>query len=156
MLRYLALLGVHFVINYALLADSGFTAHRRVIDISGDGPNNSGAPAPGARDALVADGIVVNGLPIMLKSEAPSFFDLPDLDRYYAACVIGGPGAFMVPVREIAELKSAIRRKLLMEIASWGAMAPLRPVRVQAGDEEPYDCLVGERQWRWYLDEAPN
>ncbi len=140
----------------SLLAESGLAAERRVIDISGDGPNNSGPPAPGARDALVAEGIVVNGLPIMLKAASPSFFDLPDLDRYYAGCVIGGPGAFMVPVHEIAELKAAIRRKLLMEVSSWGVAPPLHPIQVQATDEEPYDCLVGERQWRWYLDEVPN
>jgi hypothetical protein len=137
-----------------LLMSSGLAAPRRVVDVSGDGPNNSGKPVLDARDALVADGIVINGLPIMLNASTPSFFDLADLDRYYAACVIGGTGAFMVPVVDIAELKSAIRRKLLLEI-SWGA-APLRPIPAQAGGQEPYDCLVGERQWRWYLDEAPN
>ncbi len=137
-----------------LLAESGFAGERRVVDISGDGPNNSGPPAPTTRDALVADGIVVNGLPIMLKTASPTFFDLSDLDRYYAACVIGGAGSFMVPVKDIAELKSAIRRKLLLEISGLGS--PPRLVPVQDGETESYDCFIGERQWRWYLDGAPN
>jgi hypothetical protein len=143
---------LHFA--QALLKSSGFTAPRRVIDISGDGPNNSGGPVLDAREAVITDGIVINGLPIMLKAATPSFFDLADLDRYYAACVIGGTGAFMVPVIDIGELKAAIRRKLLLEI-SWFA-PPLHVIPAQAGGEEPYDCLVGERQWRWYLDDVPN
>lgn len=142
---------LHFA--QALLKSSGFSAPRRVVDISGDGPNNSGGPVLDARDELIAKGIVINGLPIMLKAGAPTFFDLSNLDVYYAACVIGGMGAFMVPVTEIAELKAAIRRKLLLEIA-WAA-PPLRPLRAQADGQEPYDCLVGERQWRWYLDDTP-
>jgi len=138
----------------ALLAESGFAGMRRVVDISGDGPNNSGPPAPMARDQLVADGVVVNGLPIMLKTASPTFFDLTDLDRYYAACVIGGAGAFMVPVKDVAELTSAIRRKLLLEISGLGP--PLRLIPAQDAETESYDCFIGERQWRWYLDGAPN
>jgi hypothetical protein len=137
-----------------LLSESGFAGLRRVVDISGDGPNNSGPPAPRARDALLADGVVVNGLPIMLNTATPTFFDLSDLDRYYAACVIGGAGSFMVPVKDIAELKSAIRRKLLLEISGLGS--PPRLIGAQDRDAEGYDCLIGERQWRWYLDGAPN
>jgi hypothetical protein len=135
-----------------LFAGSGAAGLRRVVDISGDGPNNSGPPAAEARDALVSQGVVVNGLPIVLKAASPSFFDLADLDRYYAACVIGGAGAFMVPVKDIAELKEAIRRKLLLEIS--GLASPARLVKTQNADAEgeTYDCLIGERQWRWYLD----
>jgi Protein of unknown function (DUF1194) len=137
----------------SMFASSGVAGVRRVVDISGDGPNNAGLPAAVARDALVADGMVVNGLPIMLKTGSPSFFDLSDLDRYYAACVIGGAGAFMVPVKDIAELKSAIRRKLLLEIS--GLDAP-QLIPAQNIGPETYDCLIGERQWRWYLDGGPN
>jgi hypothetical protein len=143
---------LHFAKN--LLADSGSVGLRRVVDVSGDGPNNSGPAVAPARDAVVADGIVVNGLPIMLKAASPSFFDIADLDRYYATCVIGGPGAFMVPVKEIGELQSAIRRKLLLEISGWGP--PPRVIPTQAGGGETYDCSIGERQWRWYLDGGPN
>ncbi len=78
-----------------------FKGVRRVVDVSGDGPNNSGVPAEVARDELVKKGIVINGLPIMLKRDQPSgFFDINNLDTYYNNCVIGGTGAFMIPVRE--------------------------------------------------------
>jgi len=137
-----------------LLAGSGAKGTRRVVDVSGDGPNNAGPPVVAVRDALLADGIVINGLPIMLKAASPSFFDLSDLDRYYTNCVIGGPGAFMVPVKHVAELKEAIRRKLLLEISGLGAPPHLVPT--QAAPPAGYDCMIGERQWRWYLDRGPN
>ena len=82
-----------------LFASSGVKGVRRVIDVSGDGPNNSGPPVVPVRDELVAGGIAINGLPIMLHPAVSSMFDLSDLDQYYASCVIGGAGAFMVPVR---------------------------------------------------------
>jgi hypothetical protein len=136
----------------SLLASSKAAGARRVIDVSGDGPNNSGPPVPAIRAALLAEGVVINGLPIMLKAGTPGFFDLPDLDRYYAACVIGGAGSFMVPVKDVAALKEAIRRKLLLEIS--GLAAPPQIVRTQSAPA--YDCLVGERQWQQYLDRGPN
>lgn len=138
----------------SLLGKSSARGDRRVIDISGDGPNNAGPPVQIARAALLADGVVINGLPIMLKVGTPGFFDLADLDRYYAACVIGGPGSFMVPVKTLAELKEAIRRKLLLEISSLAAPAPIIPT--QTTPAPSYDCLIGERQWQWYLDRGPN
>ena len=137
-----------------LLDGSNAKSARRVVDVSGDGPNNAGPPVLAVRAALLAEGIVINGLPIMLKSGAPGFFDLADLDRYYANCVIGGPGAFMVPVKHVAELKEAIRRKLLLEISGLAAAPDVVPT--QAVPEPSYDCMVGERQWQWYLDRGPN
>src|SRR5436309_28362 len=61
-------------INFAMpLFDANpFRGLRRVIDISGDGPNNNGAPVTGARDAALQKGITINGLPIMLKEPAPA------------------------------------------------------------------------------------
>ena len=79
-----------------LFETSGARGIRRVIDVSGDGPNNAGVPVVPVRDELVAQGIVINGLPIMLKL-ATGFFDLADLDRYYADCVIGGTGSVHDP-----------------------------------------------------------
>jgi hypothetical protein len=129
---------------------SGYNGVRRVIDVSGDGPNNAGVPVVPMRDELVAKGIVINGLPIMLKL-AQGFFDLAELDLYYADCVIGGTGAFMIPIKERSEFQTATRRKLLLEIA--GYEPPARLIRAQAtAPAERFDCLVGEKQWRNYMD----
>jgi len=127
-----------------LLAEGGFAATRQVIDVSGDGPNNQGRAVTAARDDALARGITVNGLPIMLK--APGYFDIPDLDLYYRDCVIGGPGAFMVPARERAQFPDAIKTKIILEVAEPVAAGPLvRP----AADPEPHaNCLIGEAQWR--------
>ncbi len=101
-----------------LLARNDFAGTRRVIDISGDGPNNVGGLVTTARDAAVAMGITINGLPIFSTSRNPGDeFGVPDIDRYYRSCVIGGPGAFVVVADTIREFTDAVRKKLLLEIA---------------------------------------
>jgi len=133
-----------------LFDSSGAKGIRRVIDVSGDGPNNAGYPVVPIRDELVAKGIVINGLPIMVKL-AQGFFDLAELDLYYADCVIGGTGSFMIPIKQRHEFQSATRRKLLLEIS--GYEPPPRLIRAQAGPTpERSDCLIGEKQWRNYMD----
>ena len=128
----------------------GFLGERRVIDVSGDGPNNSGPPVGPLRDQIVAKGIVINGLPIVLKPGGPgSMFDIENLDQYYAQCVIGGPGSFMIPIREKHEFATATRQKLLLEIA--GLEPPPALIRVQATPK--IDCMVGENLWRQYFDD---
>jgi hypothetical protein len=137
-----------------LFDSSGVKGIRRVIDVSGDGPNNAGPLVTLVRDQVVAQGIAINGLPILLKKPA-SFFDIADLDVYYRECVIGGAGAFMIPVRERFEFKTATRRKLLLEIAGGEQPAWLIPAQLR----EPVsggDCTFGEQQWRRYLDTGPN
>ncbi|OCP01799.1 MULTISPECIES: DUF1194 domain-containing protein [unclassified Ensifer] len=124
---------------------SPFSASRRVIDISGDGPNNSGVPAPVARNSTVARGIVIDGLPIMLKTHAASDgASIPDLDAYYRACVIGGDGAFLVKVTDTSAFAEAILDKLVTEISglevSRLSPAPVRPVQYGQG----YNCFIGE------------
>lgn len=128
----------------------GFVGERRVIDVSGDGPNNSGPPVGPLRDELVAKGIVINGLPIVLKpGGSGSMFDIANLDQYYAQCVIGGPGSFMIPIREKSEFATATRQKLLLEIA--GLEPPPTLLRVQSAPK--IDCMVGEQLWRQYFDD---
>jgi hypothetical protein len=131
-----------------LFGQSDYEGVRRIVDISGDGANNSGPPVVPERDALVERGIVINGLPIMIAETNPSgFFNLPDLDVYYEDCVIGGTGAFIITVTDLQHFAVAIRRKLVLEIA--GRPARLVPAQWQAR-EPRVDCLVGERQWqRW-------
>jgi len=121
---------------------------RRVIDISGDGPNNNGAPVTGARDEALSKGIVINGLPIMVKEPSYSTMDIDNLDWYYEDCVIGGPGSFVVPIKDREKFKEAIRTKLLLEVA--GRKPEQRVVPVS--DKEPrVSCLIGEKIWqdRW-------
>jgi len=110
------------VIDFAvpLFENNGFAGDRRVIDVSGDGPNNRGRPVVMARDAAVARGVVINGLPIL--NDNPQPFDLPTpkemaLDRYYTEQVIGGPGSFVIPAQDFTDFKAAILSKLIREIA---------------------------------------
>lgn len=123
---------------------------RRVIDISGDGPNNNGGPVTVARDLALEKGIIINGLPIMVKEPSYSTMDIDNLDYYYEDCVIGGPGSFVIPIKDREKFKEAIRTKLLMEVAG---RTPERPVvRVADKNKEPrVSCLIGEKIWsdRW-------
>ena len=107
-----------------LFAASGFRGLRRVVDVSGDGPNNSGPLVVPQRDDLVAAGITINGLPLMLNRPNSFSMDIANLDIYFEDCVIGGPGAFVIAVRERAQFKEAIRTKLILEIAR--AASPAR------------------------------
>jgi Protein of unknown function (DUF1194) len=137
-------------INFAmpLFDENPHRGLRRVIDISGDGPNNNGAPVTIARDAAVEKGIVINGLPIMVKEPSYSTMDIDNLDLYYEDCVIGGPGAFVVTIKDRDKFKEAIRTKLLLEIAG---RTPERPVVPAAGREPRVNCMIGEKIWqdRW-------
>lgn len=98
-----------------------FLAQRRVIDVSGDGVNNSGPPPETIRDKLVAAGVVINGLPIV--NDRPNFGRPPeqDLEEHYRERVIGGEGAFLVVAEDFEKFGAAIRRKLMTEIAGVAA-----------------------------------
>lgn len=124
---------------------NGFAGLRRVIDVSGDGPNNQGRPVTLARDAAVAGGIVINGLPLMTREGMGVQWHLDDLDVYYRECVIGGPGAFVIPVLEWSHFPQAVRRKLVLELA--GTPVPERAIVLPA-ESQGYDCLIGEKIWR--------
>ncbi len=105
-------------LNYAgkLLATAPYQGTRRVVDVSGDGANNNGPPAEVERDALVASGVTINGLPIINRH--PRFGRVEqEVDQYYAASVIGGPGAFLIVAEDFTAFSDAIKRKLLQEIS---------------------------------------
>ncbi len=124
---------------------NGFQGLRRVIDISGDGPNNQGRPVLDARADALSQRITINGLPLMTEDTFSSIWGIPDLDAYYQNCVIGGAGAFMIPVIGWDQFPAAVRRKLVLEIAGHMPHSPARIIKAQA--QTPYDCLVGERLW---------
>jgi hypothetical protein len=116
--------GVDFAVKRIL--QSPFKTDRRVIDVSGDGYSDYGRPMTESRDAAVAAGIVVNGLPVMnprpsWREQAP-----PDLDHYYADNVIGGPGAFYLVIRDLKDFGASVMQKLILEIADRRARPPAR------------------------------
>jgi hypothetical protein len=104
-----------------MLAATPYRGTRHIIDISGDGSNNSGRPAARARDDAVKMGIRINGLPILTLE--------PDLDLYYRQNVIGGPGAFVIPARNYEQFADAILRKLIAEISQKDELSPRLALR---------------------------
>lgn len=123
---------------------TNFGSERSVIDISGDGPNNIGPPVTATRDAATAKGIIINGLPILINPSTT----FSHLDQYYAQCVTGGPGSFVLPIYAAAEFSTAIRRKLILEVSGIQDKARVIPVDADA----PIDCLQGERDRRFLSD----
>ena len=110
-------------IRYAipLFGRSPYDAERKVLDISGDGSNNDGALVTDMRFEALKERIVINGLPIM--NDRPNPFGFPsetDLDKYYLACVTGGPRSFVEVARNFEDFPRAVRKKLLQEVADIG------------------------------------
>jgi len=136
-----------------LLRTNEFVGERQVIDVSGDGPNNTEIPVALARDRTVEEGIVVNGLPIMLHGEHPSDRTYPtDLDTYYRDCVIGGGGAFMLTISSQGDFQSTILAKLLTEILNRPVSADFLAPRIsplfKAAGKSSLDCLAYEMHCR--------
>jgi hypothetical protein len=124
----------------AAFSNNEFTSARQIIDVSGDGPNNRGLPLEPVRASVTAAGITINGLPLVMKRFGP--YSIPNLDIYYQDCVIGGPGAFLIPVHDMSQFALAVRRKLLLEIVGLPAAV------VTASETMPVpriDCLIGEK-----------
>lgn len=145
--------GINFAVN--AIDTNAYSGNRRIIDISGDGPNNQGPYVVRARDEALAAGIIINGLPLMTRDGIYSQFDIERLDLYYRDCVIGGPGAFLIPVLSWEEFPEAVRRKIVLELAG-RASPPARIMHTSSsildmpGGES--DCLIGEKIWeqnRW-------
>jgi len=113
--------------SMALLARSPFQADRRVIDVSGDGTNNSGRDVISARDEAIAKGVTINGLVILSEvplATNPSHTHPPGgLTAYYENNVIGGPGAFVIEAENFEAFGQLIISKLVKEIAE---LAPRR------------------------------
>ena len=129
----------------ALFDNSGYRGLRRVIDVSGDGANNAGPLVAITRDETIAAGITINGLPIMLKRNASGYVDAAELDVYYEDCVIGGTGAFVIPIRDRTEFVKATKTKLILEIA--GRQPDVRVIPASA-HKPRVSCTIGEKVWR--------
>ena len=145
-----------------LFENNGFTSERRTIDISGDGPNNSGDFVTNARDRAIRAGVTINGLPIVNNRPSPwGRMPMPNLDLYYRKCVIGGRRSFLVVANDFKSFGRAIRRKLILEIVG----LPGRERRQQAHDPGITEagpvlvsrvappCDAGEKRRRSWTDE---
>ena len=131
-----------------LFEENPYRGLRRVIDISGDGPNNNGVPVADVRAVALEKGITINGLPIMVKEPSHTTMDIDNLDWYYEDCVIGGPGSFVVSIKDRDKFKEAIRTKLVLEVAGLTPAPQTIPV---ARTEPRIPCTIGEKIWqeRW-------
>ena len=109
----------------AQLAAGNIAATRRVIDVSGDGTNNSGRPVTAARDDATAKGVTINGLAIINEKtggiQGTFLFGHTHppggLPNYYRANVVGGPGAFVLQISNFETFAQAMTNKLLTEIS---------------------------------------
>ncbi|MEM0907417.1 MAG: DUF1194 domain-containing protein [Pseudomonadota bacterium] len=100
----------------SLIETNAFEGWRKVIDFSGDSPNNYyGPPIEAARAEVIAAGITINALPILCRF-CDTYLRYPNLDEIYRDRIIGGPGAFVVTAASEQDLALAIRRKLILEI----------------------------------------
>jgi len=103
------------------LDQAPYKAHRRVIDVSGDGDNNSGRAPAAARDVAIAKGITINGLVILTEPSSHSYSSHTNppggLANYYRNNVIGGAGAFVAVAEKFNSFGNAITKKLIAEIA---------------------------------------
>ncbi|MEO0544518.1 MAG: DUF1194 domain-containing protein [Pseudomonadota bacterium] len=147
--------GVNFAAHS--IDNNDYIGLRRIIDVSGDGPNNQGPFVQLARDEAIAAGIVINGLPLMTRDGVYSQFDIERLDLYYRDCVIGGPGAFLIPVLSWEKFPEAVRRKLVLELAGQ-TNNNLSDITIPANSSvldmpsTQQDCRIGEKIWeqnRW-------
>jgi len=107
-----------------MLVEGGFEAQRRVIDVAGDGTNNSGREPAEARDDAVKAGVTINGLAII--NEHPVSYTFAHvqppggLTAWYSDNVTGGNGSFVIEVRSFQAFGEAMTRKLLNEVADAG------------------------------------
>ena len=130
------------------LDENQYDGTRRVIDLSGDGPNNDGPPVQDIRQELARRDIEVNALPLMINDPA-GYFTIADLDRYYEDCVIVGKSSFVLPVRSMERFSDSLLIKLVLEIA--GRAPQNTRIRRVANT----DCLIGEKL-RWRFENLPS
>lgn len=112
------------------LAESGFAATRRIIDVCGDGNSNTGVPLSIARATALKAGITINGLAIVHPNPppwlAPHVAPPGGIVTYYRDNVIGGPGSFVIQVQTNQDFSAAMVHKLVLEIAAAPRTRPNR------------------------------
>lgn len=104
--------------SITLIETNGYEGLRQVIDLSGDGPQNSGSSLSQARSRAETALITINGLPIQSERQSPFRPSVSiDIADYFEKQVIAGPGAFISPTNEHEDFVDALKRKLIIEIA---------------------------------------
>jgi hypothetical protein len=119
-------IGQALIFGKALIEGNSHDGYRRVIDLSADSANSwSGIPLATAREQVVAAGITINGLAILCRfcSGRPVSYDL---EKAFEDTIIGGPDAFVVTADDMQQFATAVKRKLVLEIAG------LTPARAKA------------------------
>ena len=124
-----------------LFDENPYRGLRRVIDISGDGANNNGSPVTIARDTALAKGITINGLPIMVKEPSYSTMDIDNLDFYYEDCVIGGPGSFVVSIKDRRKIQGSDPEQTYSR-----SRGPHTRASDRAGRREGAACVLPDRR----------
>jgi hypothetical protein len=92
-----------------LILENAFEGARKIIDVSGDGPDLHLVHVQRARDEAVDAGITINGMAIINEDEK--------LEAFYRHNVIGGDNAFVMTANNFSDYSAAIREKLLRELA---------------------------------------
>jgi Protein of unknown function (DUF1194) len=95
-----------------LLIDLPVAAGRLVVDVSGDGADNENGKLSEARDFAVANGVIINGLPIIYGQQ--------HIEEYYRQNVICGPQAFVVPTSDLRGFPEAMEKKMVRELLGFG------------------------------------
>jgi hypothetical protein len=119
-------IGQALVFGKSLIETNAHEGYRRVIDLSADSANSwNGIPLALAREQVVAAGITINGLAILCRfcSGRPVTYDL---EKAFEDTIIGGPDAFVVTADDMQQFSTAVKRKLVLEIAG------LTPERAEA------------------------
>ncbi len=111
-------IGQALLFGKELIDTNAFDAYRKVIDLSADSANSwNGVPLKQARDVVVAAGITINGLAVLCRfcSGRPANYDL---EQGFEDTIIGGPDAFVITADDMERFSVAVKRKLVLEIAS--------------------------------------
>ena len=123
-----------------LIETNAIEGTQRSIDVSGDGPNNTGPPVHQVRDEIAAKRITINGLPVISTGEYGQGdwgIYYGELENYYLNCVIGGPRAFAIPAKGFQEFAEAVRRKLVLEISDAAPLPSLMVIKTGAAPNGP-------------------
>lgn len=92
--------------------------YRKVIDLSADSANNwTGVTIAAARQRVLASGITINGLAVLCRSCSgrPVAYDL---EKAFRDTIIAGPDAFVITADNMQQFATAVKRKLVLEIAA--------------------------------------